>query len=253
MSQLDAGYTQPCKSKPADAAGRSRRKGRRWDKMTPMTTPAGSERTSGRLRAQNASEWARGMSHPLVLRTADDSISQAQFARWITINTNFLRTYRRFMMAMGTLAPDARASRLWFLAVQEMDEELRRVDQFAAEHHVNLDAPPTARSMDYSSYCMASVGQGWGRGLVVAFGVESLHYDAWTRARETAVPGARFWEFIDVWSSGHQAELVAGLSLLVDKLEPTAELERVFRSTVRLELASWDEAYGLAPSDNLTS
>lgn len=216
-----------------------------------MTTAAGSETTSNRLRAQNASEWARGLAHPLVVRTADDSISQAQFARWVTINTNFLRTYRRFMMVMGTLAPDARASKLLFQAVQEMDEELRRVGDFAAEHEVDLDASPTARSMDYSSYCMASVGQGWGRGLVVAFGVESLHYDAWLRARENAVPGARFWEFIDVWSSGQQAELVAGLSLLVDKLEPTAELERIFRSIIRLELANWDEACGLEPSDNL--
>ncbi len=210
-----------------------------------MSTVTGAETTSAHLRAQNIAEWARGLSHPLILRTADDSISAAVFTGWVTINTHFLRTYRRFMMVMGTLAPDTRASRLMFQGVQEMDQELRRVEEFAAENGVDLTVAPSARSMDHSSYCMASVGQGWTRGLVVAFGVESLHYDAWTRARERVVPGARFWEFIDLWSSGYQAEFVAGISLLVDKLEPTAELERIFRSTLRLELASWDEACGL--------
>lgn len=212
-----------------------------------MASITGSDTTSARLRAQNATEWARGLGHPLILGTADDTISDLQFARWLAISCHFLRTYRRFLMVMGTLAPDTRASRLMFTGVQEMDEELRRIQDYAAEHGVDLEAPPSARSMDYSSYCMASVGQGWTRGLVVAFGVESLYYDAWTRARERVVPGARFWEFVDLWSSGYQAEFVAGLSQLVDKLEPTSELERIFRTTLRLELDSWDEAWQLEP------
>jgi thiaminase len=214
-----------------------------------MGTP-GSDTPSARLREQNAAEWARGLAHPLIVDTADDSISDAHFTRWIVITTHFLRTYRRFLMVMGTLAPDTRASRLLFQGVQEMDEEMRRTGEFAAAHAVELDAPPSPLSMEYSSYCMASVGQGWARGLVVAFGVESLHFDAWTRARETAVPGARYWEFIDMWSSGYQREFVAGVSSLVDRLELTPELERIFRTTVRLELAGWDEACGLAaPGD----
>jgi len=166
----------------------------------------------------------------------------------ITISTQFLRTYRRFLMVMGTLAPDPRGSRLMFQGVQDTDEELRRAEDFAAERGVDLDAAPSARSMDYSSYCMASVGQGWARGLVVAFGVEALYYDAWASAREKADESGRFWDFIDLWSSSYQADFIAGLSVLVDKLEPTPELERIFRSTIRLELASWDEAYGLAPA-----
>ena len=214
-----------------------------------MSIP-GSGAPSARLREQNSAEWARGLAHPLILRTADDSISDAAFARWITLATDFLRTYRRFLMVMGTLAPDTRASRLLFQGVQEMDEEMRRAEDFAAAHAVDLDAQPSALSMEYSSYCMASVGQGWARGLVVAFGVEALHYDAWARGRETMVPGARYWEFVDMWSSGYQAELVAGISRLVDRLELTPEMERIFRTTIRLELASWDEACGLeAPGD----
>jgi len=200
---------------------------------------------TARLRSQNAADWSRGVNHPLILSTADDSISAAAFARWIVLTSHFLRTYRRFLMVMGTLAPDTRASRLLFQGVQELDEETRRIEEFAAEHGTDLNAPASAHSMDYSSYCMASVGQGWARGLVVAFGVESLHFDAWTRARELAVPDATYWDFIDMWSSGYQAEFVAGVSRLVDRLELTPELERIFRSTVRLELASWDEAYGL--------
>lgn len=200
---------------------------------------------TARLRSQNAAEWSRGLNHPLILGTADDLITATAFARWIALTSHFLRTYRRFLMVMGTLAPDTRASRLLFQGVQELDEEIRRIEEFAGERDIDLDEPPSAHSMDYSSYCMASVGQGWARGLVVAFGVESLHFDAWTRARERAVPEATYWDFIDMWSNAYQAEFVAGLSRLVDRLDLTPELERIFRSTVRLELASWDEAYGL--------
>jgi len=204
---------------------------------------------SARLRAAHLGEWTRGLAHPLIIRTADNSIRDEQFCLWIVILSRFLRTYRRFLMVMGTLAPHTSASRLLFQAVQGLDEELRRIDEFAVEYNVDLDSAPSARSMDYSSYCMASVGQGWTRGLVVAYGVESLHFDAWTRARQIAVPEARFREFIDWWSGADQADLVAGLSELVDRLEPTTELERIFRSTLRLELASWDEAMGLETPD----
>jgi len=210
-----------------------------------LVTASTLDAPSARLRAQNAAEWSRGITHPLILSTADDSITPSAFARWIVLTSHFLRTYRRFLMVMGTLAPDTRASRLLFQGVQELDEELRRIDEFADGHGLDLATPPSAHSMDYSSYCMASVGQGWARGLVVAFGVESLHLDAWTRAREHAVPEATYRDFIDMWSSGYQAEFVAGVSRLVDRLELTPELERIFRTTVRLELASWDEAYGL--------
>ena len=214
-----------------------------------MAVP-GSDAPSALLREQNTAEWARGLAHPLILSTADDSISDEAFTRWVVLTTHFLRTYRRFLMVMGTLAPDTRASRLLFQGVQEMDEEMRRAEEFAAAHAVDLHASPSALSMEYSSYCMASVGQGWARGLVVTFGVESLHYDAWTRGRELVVPNARYWEFIDMWSSGYQAEFVAGVSRLVDRLELTPELERIFRTTIRLELASWDEACGLDAPGN---
>lgn len=204
--------------------------------------------TSAHLRSSNAGEWARARSHPLIVRTADDSISASVFEGWVSSNTHFLRTYRRFLMVMGTLAPDPRGSRLMFQGVQDMDEEIRRAEDFAAQRGINLDAPPSARSMDYSSYCMASVGQGWVRGLVVAFGVEALYYDAWASARASANETGRFWDFIDLWGSSYEADFVAALTVLVDRVELTPELERIFRSTIRLELSSWDEACGLAPA-----
>jgi len=211
----------------------------------------GTDTTSAQLRSQNAAEWARAVTHPLIANTADDSISGDAFEHWIVINTHFLRTYRRFMMVMGTLAPDTRASQLMFQAIRQLDEELRLAEQFAKEHGVDINAAPTARSMDYSSYCMASVGQGWARGVVVAFAVESLYFDAWSRAREIASPEVRYWDFIDMWSTSYQAGFVNGLSQLVDKLHATPEIQRIFRSTLRLELASWDEACGLESPDGI--
>ncbi len=214
----------------------------------PEETPAAST-TARWLCAESASEWQRGREHPLVVETADDTIPDEVFERWVVVNGHFLRTYRRFLMVMGTLAPDARASRLMFQGVQETDEELQRCEEFAQRRGLDLRSPPSPQSMDYSSYCMASVGQGWARGLVVAYGVERLYFDSWSWARERIVPTARFWEFVDLWSSEEQAAFVAGLGQLVDLLPPTAELERSFRTTVRLELASWDEACGLQRSD----
>src|SRR5690606_35124200 len=66
--------------------------------------------TSVRLREQNEEEWTRALEHPLIKDTAAGTVDDAVFERWVVINTQFLRTYRRFFIVMGTLAPDTRSS-----------------------------------------------------------------------------------------------------------------------------------------------
>jgi thiaminase len=200
------------------------------------------EPTSAYLREHHADEWARAIDHPLITKTADGTIEDAVFDRWIAMNTQFLRTYRRFFIVMGTLAPDTRSSTLMVKGLQSTDYEIDESEQYAEQRGIDLAYEPSAQSMDYSSFVMATAAQGWSRGLIATFGIETLYYDAWAWARRQVTPDHRFWRFIDLWSNDFQRRYARDLSVLVDAVPVTTELERIFRSVTRLERASWDEA-----------
>ncbi len=201
------------------------------------------EPTSAYLRGLHADDWALAIEQPLITETADGTIDDAVFDRWIIMNTQFLRTYRRFFIVMGTLAPDTRSSTLMVKGLQSTDYEIEESEQYAEQHGIELAYEPSAQSMDYSSFVMATASQGWSRGLVATFGIEALYYDTWAWVRRQVTPDHRFWRFIDLWSNDFQRRYARDLSLLVDAVPVTTELERIFRSVTRLERASWDEAY----------
>jgi thiaminase len=203
---------------------------------------AGGEPTSVHLREQNAGEWANALEHPLITRTADGSVEDAVFERWLVMNTQFMRTYRRFFIVMGTLAPDTRSSTIMVKGLQSTDYEIEESEQYGEERGLDMAFQPSARSMDYTSFVMATAAQGWARGLVATYGIESLYYDAWVWVRRRATPGHRWWRFIDLWSNDYQRRYVHDVSTLVDALPVTTEIERIFRSVIRLERGSWDEA-----------
>jgi thiaminase len=205
------------------------------------------EPTSAYLRELHADEWERAIQHPLITATADGTIEDAVFDRWIVMNTEFLRTYRRFFIVMGTLAPDTRSSTLMVKGLQSTDYEIEESEQYAEQRGIDLAYEPSAQSMDYSSFVMATAAQGWARGLVATFGIEALYYDAWAWARRQVTSDHRYWRFIDLWSNDYQRRYVRDLSVLVDAVPVTTELERIFRSVTRLERASWDET-GLVDS-----
>jgi thiaminase len=200
------------------------------------------EPTSTYLRDHHAEEWTRALEHPLITRTADGTIDDAVFDRWIVMNTQFLRTYRRFFIVMGTLAPDTRSSTVMVKGLQATDYEIEEYEEYAEQRGIDLVYEPSAQSMDYSSFVMATAAQGWSRGLVATFGIEALYYDAWVWVRRRVTPDHRHWRFIDLWSNDYQRRYVRDLSGLVDAVPVTTELERIFRSVTRLERASWDEA-----------
>jgi thiaminase len=203
------------------------------------------EPTSAYLRDHHAEEWARAIGHSLITETADETIEDAVFDRWIVMNTEFLRTYRRFFIVMGTLAPDTRSSTLMVKGLQSTDYEIQESEAYAEQHGIVLAYEPSAQSMDYSSFVMATAAQGWSRGLVASFGIEALYYDAWSWVRGQVTSDHRFWRFIDLWSADYQRRYVRDLSVLVDAVPLTTELERIFRSVTRLERASWEEAHTL--------
>jgi thiaminase len=199
--------------------------------------------TSARLREQNADEWARALEHPLITRTADDTVEDAVFERWVVMNTQFLRTYRRFFIVMGTLAPDTRSSTLMVQGLQSTDLEIEDAEEYGEQRGLDMDVEPSPQSMDYTSFVLATAAQGWARGLVAIYGIECVYYDAWLWVRQRVTPEHRFWRFIDVWTNDFQRRYVHDLAGQVDALSLTSEIERIFRSVARLERCSWDEAY----------
>jgi thiaminase (transcriptional activator TenA) len=200
--------------------------------------------TSVHLREQNLDEWARALQHPLITRTADGTVDDAVFEHWVVMNTQFLRMYRRFFIVMGTLAPDTRSSTVMVQGLQSTDLEIEDAEQYGEERGLDMSVEPSARAMDYSSFVMATAAQGWARGLIASYGIEGIYYDAWLSVREKVTPDHRYWRFIDLWSNEYQRRFVRDISVLVDGLSLTTELERIFRSVARLERDSWDEACG---------
>jgi thiaminase len=209
--------------------------------MVPVARADG-EPTSVHLREQNGDEWVSALEHPLIARTADGTVEDAVFERWVVMNTQFLRTYRRFFIVMGTLAPDTRSTTIMVKGLQSTDYEIEESEQYGEERGLDMSFQPSARSMDYTSFVMATAAQGWARGLVATYGIELLYYDAWAWVRSQVTSSHRFWRFIDLWSNDYQRRYVDDVSTLVDAVPVTTEVERIFRSVTRLERTSWDEA-----------
>lgn len=197
--------------------------------------------TSGRLRREHADAYARALRHPLVDGVVDGTLPDEVFDRLLVINSFFLRTYRRFLQVLGTLAPDPRSSALIFDALRGVDVELGHTGARAATAGLDLDAPPSPRAMDYASYVMASVGEGWWRGLAVAFACETVFHDSWRRAAPAMPPDSPWTVFVLAWGPDSD-RFVDGLVAQVDKLPWTPELSRVVGHVLGLEVASWDEA-----------
>lgn len=201
--------------------------------------------TSTHLREQNAGEWESAFAHPLIAGSADGTVEDAAFERWVVMNMEFMRTYRRFFIVMGTLAPDTRSSTVMVKGLQSTDYEIEESEQYIEQRGLSPTLDPSPQSMDYTSFVMASAAQGWARGIVAAYGIEKLYYDAWAFVRRQVTAEHRFWRFIDLWSNEFQRRYADDLASLVDAVPVTTEIERIFRSVTRLERLSWDEACGL--------
>lgn len=212
-----------------------------------MSVPGG---LAPHLRKQTAPQWERALRHPLVEQAASGTLPMEVFEHFVLMNTHFLRTYRRFMMVMGTIAPDIRSSKLMFANFQAADHEIADGEEFAERH--GLGRPlPSARAMDYTSFVMACSGQGWVRGLIVTYALESLFYECWSTVSADAVVAPEILGFVDTWSGAFQADNVEALRALVDPLPLTSDIERTYRSVLRLEVDSWDEALAAAPARRL--
>lgn len=197
--------------------------------------------TSQRLREEHSDAYERAARHPVVSAVTDVDAASNVFDRLLVINSFFLRTYRRFLQVMGTLAPHPRASALLFEGLRGVDVELARTVEHARTAGLDLEAAPSARSEDYASYVMASVGEGWWRGLAVAFSCETIFHHAWRGVAASVTPQSARGLFIMSWGPDSD-RFVDGLATEMDRLSWTPELSRVVAHVAELEMASWDEA-----------
>lgn len=197
--------------------------------------------TSQRLRQEHRDAYERAARHPVVAAVTDADAADDVFDRLLVINSFFLRTYRRFLQVMGTLAPHPRASALLFEGLRGVDVELAHTAAHAKAVGLDLDVAPSARSEDYASYVMASVGEGWWRGLAVAFSCETIFHHAWRGVAASVSPQSARGLFVMSWGPDSD-RFVNGLVTEMDRLSWTPELSRVVAHVAELEMASWDEA-----------
>jgi thiaminase len=195
------------------------------------------------LTAQTAA-WQRILDHPFVSRTSAGSLPKATFDRWIAEDYFFVLSFRSYLDALSAVAPDNEARMVLAGGSAALVPELALFEKAAAARGVDLDVEPSLLNLDYSSYLLASVQEGWPVGITVLYGVEKAYYDAWASVRDTTGADTQYAGFIANWSSPEFAAYVDQLGALVDREELTPEMSRAFDRVVRFELAFWDLVHG---------
>ncbi len=201
------------------------------------------ETTRALLTAQ-AAAWQRILDHPFVSRTSAGSLPKATFDRWIAEDYFFVLSFRRYLEALSSVAPDEEARKVLAGGSAALIPELALFEQAAEERGVDLAVEPSLLNLGYSSYLLASVQEGWPVGITVLYAVEKAYYDAWASVRDTTGADTQYAGFIANWSSPEFAAYVEQLGELVDREELTPDLTRAFDRVVRFELAFWDLVHG---------
>jgi thiaminase/transcriptional activator TenA len=196
--------------------------------------------TTRALLTGQAIVWQRILNHPFVQRTSDGSLPRATFDRWLTEDHFFVLSFRAFLEALATVAPDDQAREVLAGGLAALVPELELFEDEAAGRGLDLTAEPSLLNLGYSSYLLASVAEGWPVGITVLYAVEKAYYDAWASVRDSTGPDTPYAGFIANWSSPEFSGYVDQLGALVDREELTNAMSRGFDRVVRFELAFWD-------------
>jgi thiaminase len=195
------------------------------------------------LLTEQSTAWKQILDHPFVAETSAGSLPQATFDRWLTEDHYFVRSFRAFLEALTAVAPDTEARDVLSGGLAALLPELDLFEEEAAARGLDLTAEPSLLNLGYSSYLLASVGEGWQVGITVLYGVEKAYYDAWASVRDSTGPGTPYAGFIANWSSPAFSAYVDQLAVLVNREELTDAMRRAFDRVVRFELAFWDEVH----------
>jgi thiaminase len=194
--------------------------------------------TSEALLLGAADEWRSLAAHPFVVATADGSLPDDAFGRWLVADHHFVVGFRRFLARLVELAPHERARDVLAGGLGALQAELDLFRAEAARRALDLDDEPSLTTLGYTAYLMASTADGWPTAVTVLFGAEKAYFDAWSAVRARTDSANRYWRFVDNWSSPAFGDWVDEVASLVDELaEPD---HRTFSRVVRFERAFWD-------------
>lgn len=200
------------------------------------------------LVAGEAALWARSVEHPFVMATAENTLPEGAFHRWLLADHRFVVEFRRFLAGLITLAPDEPARDVLAGGLTALTPELALFRTQLADRGLSPEGyEPDPACLAYTSFLLASLYNGYDVALAVLYGVEKAYLDAWTAVRERAVvANSPYRSFIDNWSAPVFASYVDELGELLGTGAPSPAQQRAFGEVVRFELLFWDSVH--APS-----
>lgn len=201
--------------------------------------------TSAALLAAEADRWTEMLAHPFVRATAEGSLPEAIFDRWVVADHFFVVGFRRFLAELVVLAPDEPARELLAGGLAALGPELDLFRVWAADRGLDLGAEPGPVTLGYTSYLRALPAEGWQPAVAGLFGAEKAYVDAWSAVRSSVPPSSPYGGFVDNWSSPSFLAWVEDVAALLDRTTPTpdAAVRRAFSRVVRFEVAFWDAVY----------
>ncbi|RDZ51271.1 transcriptional regulator [Haloferax sp. Atlit-4N] len=227
------------------------------------------------LRERAGDSWRDATRHRLTRELAADELTDDVFRQYLVQDYAFVETLVGvFGHAVGT-APtmESKSELVSFLGVLTDDEDdyfLRAFDALDVPESVYSDPETTPATRAFIDLLERAAGQGgYAETLAVLVPAEWV-YLSWATAAAATDPAtdtgadeppSRFYlsEWVDLHAVDDFAAFVEWLRTELDREGAAASprrqrrLEQLFRRTVELEVAFFDEAYELAPSGDLTA
>lgn len=211
------------------------------------------------LRAGASPSWRAAVEHRFVTELLDDTLADRVFAAYLRQDYAFIGDLVALVGAAVAHAPSmaAKARLAAFLAVltgpenDYFERAFTALGVAAADPEEIERGPVTAR---FGALFGRVIGDGdWGGILAVLVPVE-WSYFAWAEAAAPRPRPARFYlaEWVDLHADAGFASFVGWLRGELDRVGGAADaaarerLQALFRDTMELEAAFYDQAYSLA-------
>jgi thiaminase/transcriptional activator TenA len=190
------------------------------------------------------------LSHPFVVETANGTISDERFRRWLVQDYLWIKEFERFLAVLGARAPQE-IRRPLFEALMNLHGEIEIFEEMAARIDVDLlQARMTLACNAYASFLQATVSmKTFAEALSACYGSEYSYLAAWSHVKREMNGPSPWQEFIDLWSSEAYAAWVDSLGKMIDAIpvsSPPILLDRMketFRLAIQYETHFWNMAY----------
>lgn len=189
-------------------------------------------------------------NHPFLLQTADGTIPDASFLRWLEQDYLWVLEFERFLSVLAGRAPKQFRRRL-AEAVVDFHSEVALFEELAAETGANLfDAPMTFSCHAYRCFLQAAAHvYPFEEAMALCYASEYAYMDAWTQVKLAQKGPGRWQAFIDRWSDPAYREWVAYIASVLDALGAGAaaatqsRMIETFQTGLFYEIRFWDMAF----------